>query len=70
MLKCVKEKVKVPVFCMIRPRHGNFVYNETELNVMREDIVCLKQYGADGFVFGALTVYAFYVKKSFVLQFT
>lgn len=41
---------------MVRPRTGDFVYSEGELNVMRQDISVFKEYGVQGVVFGALTV--------------
>uniref|UniRef100_A0A182R3M4 Copper homeostasis protein cutC homolog n=1 Tax=Anopheles funestus TaxID=62324 RepID=A0A182R3M4_ANOFN len=45
----------IPVYCMIRCRRGSdFCYSEQEMNVMLWDLELLKQYGADGFVFGAL----------------
>jgi copper homeostasis protein len=40
---------------MIRPRTGDFIYNEGELEVMIEDIKQFKDAGATGFVFGNLT---------------
>ena len=55
LLKVVKRRVKVPVFVMVRPRGGDFVYTEDEFSVMEEDVRALKDCGADGFVFGILT---------------
>lgn len=40
---------------MIRPRGGNFVYNDIELKIMEADILEAQQLGADGVAFGALT---------------
>lgn len=45
-----------PIYVMIRPRGGNFVYTDTELKQMQEDINAFGKLGADGFVFGALTI--------------
>lgn len=45
---------RIPVFCMIRCRAGNFVYSPEEMEVMKEDVTVLRKAGADGFVFGAL----------------
>ncbi|MDX5479170.1 MAG: copper homeostasis protein CutC [Cyclobacteriaceae bacterium] len=53
-LQYLKESLKIPVFVMIRPRGGDFVYTPEELEVMRMDISILKSLGADGFVFGVL----------------
>lgn len=54
-LKFIKSRVTIPVFVMIRPRGGDFVYTPEELTVMQEEIRILKSLGADGFVFGVLT---------------
>jgi copper homeostasis protein len=44
----------IPLFVMIRPRAGDFVYSRTELDCMAGDIECLREVGVSGFVFGAL----------------
>ena len=43
------------VMTMIRPRGGDFVYNELEIAIMLEDIRLTAQAGSQGVVFGALT---------------
>lgn len=45
----------VPVMVMIRPRGGNFVYDETEVKKMLSSIEAAKKLGADGVVLGCLT---------------
>lgn len=40
---------------MIRPRGGDFLYSDQEVEVMQKDIELMKSHGADGLVFGALT---------------
>ena len=55
MLRIIKQKSPIPVFVMIRPRGGDFLYTEEEYEVMKEDIKVLKEAGADGIVFGILT---------------
>ena len=40
---------------MIRPRGGDFVYNDMEIAIMLEDIRMTAQAGSQGVVFGALT---------------
>ena len=54
MLSFLKKRITLPIFVMIRPRGGDFVYNKDEIEVMKEEIRLLKSYGADGFVFGIL----------------
>lgn len=44
----------VPVMCMVRPRGGDFVYSEDELQMMEEDAVCALDLEADGIVLGCL----------------
>lgn len=51
----VKQYVKIPVYVMIRPRGGDFLYSDQEVQVMRKDIELMKRHGADGLVLGALT---------------
>ncbi|MHC1707080.1 MAG: copper homeostasis protein CutC [Bacteroidales bacterium] len=53
-LSLVRQMVKIPVYVLIRPRGGNFVYSEFELSVMKMDIECCKMLGFDGVVFGIL----------------
>ncbi|XP_014641128.1 PREDICTED: copper homeostasis protein cutC homolog isoform X2 [Ceratotherium simum simum] len=55
VLQVVKQCVQIPVFVMIRPRGGDFLYSDREIEVMKADIRLAKLYGADGLVFGALT---------------
>ena len=43
------------IMTMIRPRGGDFVYNELEIAIMLEDIRLTAQAGSQGVVFGALT---------------
>lgn len=40
---------------IIRPRGGDFLYNEYEVACMEEDIITCKRLGVDGVVIGALT---------------
>lgn len=43
------------IMTMIRPRSGDFVYNDLEIAIMLEDICLTAQAGSQGVVFGALT---------------
>lgn len=54
LLSGVKEQVTIPVYVLMRPRFGDFLYSEEEFNVLCRDLECLKKAGADGFVIGCL----------------
>lgn len=54
LLQVVKQYVKIPVYVMIRPRGGDFLYSDQEVEVMKKDIELMKSHGADGLVLGAL----------------
>lgn len=43
------------IMTMIRPRGGNFIYNDLEIDIMLEDIRLTAQAGSQGVVFGVLT---------------
>ena len=53
-IAAVKARVTIPVFVIIRPRGGGFVYSDSELDVMRRDIAEAQRLGADGIVIGVL----------------
>lgn len=54
MIAACKAAVSIPVFVMIRPRGGGFVYSEAERDVMRRDTVVARELGADGVAVGGL----------------
>ena len=54
MISACKSAVSIPVFVMIRPRGGGFVFSESERDVMLRDVVAARELGADGVVVGAL----------------
>jgi len=53
-LALVRERLRIPVFVLVRPRGGDFLYDEAELEVMRRDIETCARLGCDGVVIGAL----------------
>ncbi|MCH7411677.1 copper homeostasis protein CutC [Belliella sp. DSM 111904] len=57
MLSYLKSTIDIPIFVMIRPRGGDFYYEESELCIMERDIAILDELNADGFVFGLLDAY-------------
>lgn len=55
LLKQIKAETDIPIRCLIRSRAGDFLYSEKEISLMCMEIEILRDYGADGFVIGALT---------------
>ncbi|MCM3225777.1 copper homeostasis protein CutC [Terribacillus saccharophilus] len=49
---CHAKNIKV--MSMIRPRGGNFVFSKEEIEIMKRDLLHLKQIGTDGVVLGCL----------------
>lgn len=54
LIKKVVNHLSIPVFVLIRPRAGNFVYSEEEFNQMKADIKFCKSIGCKGIVSGVL----------------
>ena len=48
------NKLKIPVFMLIRPRAGDFVYTNKEFTLMKSDIIKFKKLGCSGIVSGVL----------------
>ncbi len=55
MIRQVVQALEIEVHVLIRPREGDFCYNEAELAIMRDDIRACREAGAQGVVIGALT---------------
>ena len=53
-LKLAVKKLSIPVFVLIRPRSGDFIYDDTDFAVIKEDILFAKEAGAAGVVIGLL----------------
>lgn len=49
-----RERVRIPIYVLIRPRTGDFVYCDSEYETMRRDIEICATLGCDGVVIGAL----------------
>ena len=50
----VKRNTELPVHVLIRPRFGDFLYSEYEVNIIRDEVIKFRELGADGVVIGML----------------
>ena len=54
LLREVREQVSLPIYSMVRPRGGNFLYSDAEFAEMQRDVDVAKEFGMDGVVLGLL----------------
>ncbi|WP_373055731.1 copper homeostasis protein CutC [Zunongwangia sp. H14] len=54
LIKQCMDRLNIPLRIMIRPRAGDFVYSEEEMEKMKSSIRFCKDLGVDGVVFGIL----------------
>src|SRR5438552_10767256 len=54
-LAVCRARLDFPIFVLVRPRGGDFLYSAAELAVMLDDIRRSKQAGAQGVVTGVLS---------------
>ena len=55
VLELAREKVSKPIYAMVRPRGGDFCYDDIEFEIMKKEIKLMKELKIDGIVFGILT---------------
>ena len=48
------DALNIPVFVLIRPRKGDFIYSDEEFELMKQDILKFKEMGCKGIVSGVL----------------
>lgn len=53
-LKLAREKVTIPVHPIVRPRGGDFCYSQSEFDVLKSDVACIRDLGFPGLVVGIL----------------
>lgn len=54
LLRAVRAKIGIPIYSMIRPREGNFVYSQAEFAEMKRSITVAKEAQMNGVVLGLL----------------
>lgn len=55
LLSQIRRVSDIPVRCLMRPRAGDFLYSQAEIQQMTMEMEALKTAGASGFVVGCLT---------------
>ncbi len=55
MIRFAQEKLRADIAVMIRPRGGDFLYDNEEFELMMEDVAYCKAVGVDSVVLGLLT---------------
>lgn len=55
MVEYAQERLDADIAVMIRPRSGDFLYDEEEFELMKRDVEYCKRIGVDSVVFGLLT---------------
>jgi copper homeostasis protein len=54
LIKRCREKFSLPIFPIIRPRSGDFLYSDDEYSIMKNEVGLCKELGCDGIVIGFL----------------
>ena len=58
LIEAARHHLRLPVFILIRPRSGDFVYSDYEFEIMERDIRTAKHLRMDGVVLGLLDEHA------------
>ena len=53
-IRRVKERTRIPVYPIIRPRGGDFLYDDDEFAIMQKDLLVCRELGCEGVVIGML----------------
>ena len=54
VIALARERLRIPLYVLIRPRAGDFLYDDPDIEAMRRDIETCAALGCDGVVLGAL----------------
>ena len=52
LIEYALEHVSIPIYVMLRPRGGNFVYDDHEFEIMKKDVLMCKALGCPGIATG------------------
>ncbi|MGN6225801.1 MAG: copper homeostasis protein CutC [Dyella sp.] len=54
LVATARDRLRIPLYVLVRPRSGDFLYDEAEFELMQRDIEACVRLGCDGVVIGAL----------------
>jgi copper homeostasis protein len=54
-IQAARQQTSLPLYPIIRPRGGDFLYSAEEFAIMQQDVLLCKDLGCDGVVLGMLT---------------
>ena len=55
-IKTAREKISIKLYPIIRPRSGNYLYDDDEIEIIKRDILACKELGCDGISVGIGTI--------------
>ena len=55
-IQLAREKIRIKLYPIIRPRSGNYFYDSDEFEILKRDILMCKNLGCDGVSIGVQTV--------------
>jgi copper homeostasis protein len=56
LIAAARDRLQIPLYVLVRPRGGDFLYDEAEFDVMHRDVEACVRLGCDGVVIGMLDV--------------
>jgi len=54
LIAAARERLRIPLYVLVRPRAGDFLYDDAELDAMCRDVEACARLGCDGVAIGAL----------------
>jgi len=54
-IKVARDRISLPLYPIIRPRGGNFLYTDKEFEIMKQDILMCRELGCNGISVGVQT---------------
>lgn len=50
----IRKNTDIKIHVLLRPRFGDFLYTDHEMNILKEEVIMFREAGADGIVIGCL----------------